>query len=81
MVTLAEPINGTLFFAGEHTMPFFWGCVHGALLSARREYGRITGDFSLFPGGKTAEPRGKREAKMMKIRKKITTVMTKHALT
>ena len=28
--------------AGEHTNPLFWGCVHGALVSAYREAARIT---------------------------------------
>jgi monoamine oxidase len=35
-VTLGEPVEDTLFFAGEHTSRSCCGTVHGALLSGRR---------------------------------------------
>lgn len=48
MTKMSEPVDGKLFFAGEHTCPTFWGCVHGALVSGTREAGRILADKSLL---------------------------------
>jgi len=84
MIALAEPVHGKLFFAGEHTMPVFWGCVHGAIVSARREVGRITHDFSLLMEGegkqktlRSSKSLSKREAKKKKIQGKIQAVQKK----
>ena len=39
---MAEPVDGTLYFAGEHTdLNFQWGTVHGALLSGYRAADQI----------------------------------------
>lgn len=45
---LAEPVGDTLFFAGEGTNPYHWGCVHSAYESGLREAARISGDQSLY---------------------------------
>ncbi|HEX9260371.1 MAG TPA: FAD-dependent oxidoreductase [Acidimicrobiales bacterium] len=42
--TLAEPVGGRLFFAGEATSRRGRATAHGALLSGRREAARIAGD-------------------------------------
>lgn len=45
---LAEPVAGRLFFAGEATNSYHWGCVHSAYDSGLREAARISGDASLY---------------------------------
>src|SRR5439155_26908204 len=47
--TLSEPVGDWLFFAGEATNPFHWGCTHGAYTSGLREAARISGDASILP--------------------------------
>jgi monoamine oxidase len=40
--TMAEPVDNTLFFAGEHTdTTGHWGTVHGALRSGLRAVGQV----------------------------------------
>ncbi|WP_309116583.1 FAD-dependent oxidoreductase [Saccharothrix sp.] len=46
--TLAEPVGDRLFFAGEGTNPYHWGCVHSAYESGLREAARISGDPTLY---------------------------------
>jgi polyamine oxidase len=41
MTTIAEPVGERLFFAGEHTLPSFYGTAHGAMLSGIREADRF----------------------------------------
>ncbi|WP_246291864.1 FAD-dependent oxidoreductase [Lentzea indica] len=48
IATLAEPVGDKLFFAGEGTNPYHWGCVHSAYESGRREAARISGDSALY---------------------------------
>ncbi|MEU3642162.1 FAD-dependent oxidoreductase [Lentzea sp. NPDC034063] len=48
IATLAEPVGNRLFFAGEGTNPYHWGCVHSAYESGRREAARISGDSTLY---------------------------------
>lgn len=48
IATLAEPVRDRLFFAGEDTNPYHWGCVHSAYESGRREAARISGDSALY---------------------------------
>ena len=48
IATLAEPVGDRLFFAGEGTNPYHWGCVHSAYESGRREAARISGDQTLY---------------------------------
>jgi polyamine oxidase len=43
MKALAEPVNDRLAFAGEATVPEFFGTVHGAYQSGVREAERILG--------------------------------------
>jgi CRP-like cAMP-binding protein len=45
---LAEPLDGRLFFAGEATNRYHWGCVHSAYESGLREAARISGDSTLY---------------------------------
>lgn len=79
---MGEPVGGNLFFAGEHTNPLFWGCVHGALVSAYREAARITGDETLMSEGGIAVGVSfgkRRDAKDRKIKDKIAAVKVKAA--
>ncbi|MCC8246662.1 FAD-dependent oxidoreductase [Saccharothrix luteola] len=46
--TLAEPVGDRLYFAGEGTNPYHWGCVHSAYESGLREAARISGDATLY---------------------------------
>ncbi|MEV0674895.1 FAD-dependent oxidoreductase [Actinosynnema sp. NPDC050436] len=46
--TLAEPVGGNLFFAGEATNSYHWGCVHSAYESGLREAARISGNPALY---------------------------------
>lgn len=48
IATLAEPVGDRLFFAGEGTNPYHWGCVHSAYESGLREAARISGDTTLY---------------------------------
>ncbi|GHH33283.1 hypothetical protein GCM10017774_15480 [Lentzea cavernae] len=48
IATLAEPVGDGLFFAGEGTNPYHWGCVHSAYETGRREAARISGDSGLY---------------------------------
>ncbi|WP_089910602.1 FAD-dependent oxidoreductase [Lentzea albida] len=48
IATLAEPMGDSLFFAGEGTNPYHWGCVHSAYESGLREAARISGDHDLY---------------------------------
>ena len=41
MVTLSEPVDDKILFAGEATFPLHYSTVHGALKSGRREFARI----------------------------------------
>jgi monoamine oxidase/CRP-like cAMP-binding protein len=45
---LAEPVDDRLFFAGEGTNPYHWGCVHSAYESGRREAARISGNSAVY---------------------------------
>jgi len=55
--TLAEPLGEHLFFAGEATNRYHWGCAHGAYTSGLREAARITGDSSILPNRHFTENR------------------------
>ncbi|WP_367133524.1 FAD-dependent oxidoreductase [Saccharothrix sp. HUAS TT1] len=48
IATLAEPVGDRLFFAGEGTNPYHWGCVHSAYETGRREAARISGDSTVY---------------------------------
>ncbi|GAA2394686.1 hypothetical protein Cme02nite_54650 [Catellatospora methionotrophica] len=57
---LAEPVAGRLFFAGEATNSYHWGCVHSAYESGLREAARISGDTSLYTAPSAETPRRQR---------------------
>jgi monoamine oxidase len=57
LATLAQPVVGTLFFAGEATSSHQWAYAHGAYLSGLREAAQITGDPSLLPSRNFTENR------------------------
>jgi len=38
---VSEPVNGTLFFAGEHTDPLYYGSLHAAYNSGVRVLGEM----------------------------------------
>ncbi len=58
---LSEPVGDWLFFAGEATNPFQWGCTHGAYISGLREAARISKDASILPVRHFSENRRWRE--------------------
>jgi monoamine oxidase/CRP-like cAMP-binding protein len=55
--TLAEPVDDRLFFAGEGTNPYHWGCVHSAYESGKREASRISGNPALYTPPSTGTSR------------------------
>lgn len=57
---LAEPVGGGLYFAGEATNGYHWGCVHSAYESGLREAARISGDASLYTAPSAETPRRQR---------------------
>ncbi|MFD5829688.1 FAD-dependent oxidoreductase [Lentzea sp. NPDC060358] len=57
IATLAEPVGDALFFAGEGTNPYHWGCVHSAYESGLREAARISGDPALHTPPSAGRPR------------------------
>ena len=48
MESLAEPVGGRLFFAGEATYRHHWGGAHGAFASGLREAARLLADPSIL---------------------------------
>ncbi len=67
IITLAEPVDDRLFFAGEATNGYHWGCVHSAYESGLREAARISGETSLYtpPSAETSR-RQRRDIDRMK---------------
>ncbi len=67
VAALAEPVGGRLYFAGEATNPYHWGCVHSAYESGLREAARISGDTSLYtPPSAESSRRQRRDVDRMK---------------
>jgi monoamine oxidase len=62
--TLAEPVGGRLFFAGEATYRHHWGGAHGAYASGLREAARLTRDATVLPTRVFTENRRWRDAMM-----------------
>ncbi|WP_117208834.1 FAD-dependent oxidoreductase [Allorhizocola rhizosphaerae] len=64
---LAEPVGERLYFAGEGTNTYHWGCVHSAYESGLREAARISGDTTLYtpPSAETSR-RQRRDIDRMK---------------
>ncbi len=62
--TLAEPVGGRLFFAGEATYRHHWGGAHGAYASGLREAARLTRDPTVLPTRVFTENRRWRDAMM-----------------
>lgn len=58
--TLAEPVGDRLFFAGEATNSYHWGCVHSGYESGLREAARIADDPSLYSPPSTETSRRQR---------------------
>lgn len=50
MRVLAAPVGERLLFAGESTVPEYYGTVHAALLSVLREARRVGGEEVTLPG-------------------------------
>ncbi|QIS04667.1 FAD-dependent oxidoreductase [Nocardia brasiliensis] len=65
--TLAEPVGGRLFFAGEATNSFHWGCVHSAYESGLREAARIADAPAIYsPPATETSRRQRRDIERMK---------------
>ena len=64
---LAEPVEERLYFAGEATNGYHWGCVHSAYESGLREAGRISGDPTIYrPPSTETSRRQRRDIDRMK---------------
>jgi len=59
--TIAEPVGGRLFFAGEATYRYHWAGAHGAYASGLREAARLLADPSVLPRRHVTENRRWRE--------------------
>ena len=55
--TLAEPVGGRLFFAGEATYRHHWAGSHGAYASGLREAARLLADPAVMPARNFSENR------------------------
>jgi monoamine oxidase len=55
--TIAEPVGGRLFFAGEATYRYHWAGAHGAYASGLREAARLLADPSVLPRRHVTENR------------------------
>ncbi|MFB8002117.1 FAD-dependent oxidoreductase [Nocardia sp. NPDC056000] len=65
--TLAEPIGDRVYFAGEATNSYHWGCVHSAYESGLREAARIADDPALHtPPATETSRRQRRDIDRMK---------------
>jgi monoamine oxidase len=62
--TLADPVGGRLFFAGEATYRYHWAGAHGAYASGLREAARLLADPSVLPRRHVTENRRWREMMM-----------------
>jgi monoamine oxidase/CRP-like cAMP-binding protein len=60
IAALGGPIGERLFFAGEATNGYHWGCVHSAYESGLREAARISGDASVYSPPSTETSRRNR---------------------
>ncbi|GAB2963600.1 FAD-dependent oxidoreductase [Saccharothrix stipae] len=81
--TLAEPVGDRLFFAGEGTNPYHWGCVHSAYESGRREAARISGDSALYapPSAGTSRRQSRNTDRMLRFVRMRMTHITDRELT
>ncbi|MGX7826330.1 FAD-dependent oxidoreductase [Actinokineospora sp. 24-640] len=66
--TLAEPVGDRLFFAGEGTNPYHWGCVHSAYESGLREAARISGNPAIHtpPSAGTSRRQARNTDRMLR---------------
>jgi monoamine oxidase/CRP-like cAMP-binding protein len=81
--TLAEPVGDRLFFAGEGTNPYHWGCVHSAYESGRREAARISGKSDIYtpPSAGTSRRQARNIDRMMRFVRMRVTHITERELT
>ncbi|MEU4442321.1 FAD-dependent oxidoreductase [Actinosynnema sp. NPDC050801] len=81
--TLAEPVGDRLFFAGEGTNPYHWGCVHSAYESGLREAARISGDSALYtpPSAGTSRRQSRNTDRMLRFARMRMTHITDRELT
>ncbi|WP_033439632.1 FAD-dependent oxidoreductase [Saccharothrix sp. NRRL B-16314] len=81
--TLAEPVDDRLFFAGEGTNPYHWGCVHSAYESGRREAARISGDSAVYtpPSAGTSRRQSRNTDRMLRFVRLRMTHITERELT
>ncbi|WP_158851416.1 FAD-dependent oxidoreductase [Saccharothrix deserti] len=81
--TLAEPVGDRLFFAGEGTNPYHWGCVHSAYESGRREAARISGNSATYtpPSAGTSRRQSRNTDRMLRFVRMRMTHITERELT
>jgi monoamine oxidase len=83
MATLAEPVDDRLFFAGEGTNPYHWGCVHSAYESGSREAARISGNSAIYtpPSAGTSRRQARNIDRMLRFVRMRMTHITEPELT
>ncbi|MEU4765874.1 FAD-dependent oxidoreductase [Actinosynnema sp. NPDC023794] len=81
--TLAEPVGDRLYFAGEGTNPYHWGCVHSAYESGLREAARISGNPTLYtpPSAGTPRRRTRNTDRVLRFARMRMTHITERELT
>ncbi|WP_434443684.1 FAD-dependent oxidoreductase [Lentzea sp. E54] len=83
IATLAEPVGDRLFFAGEGTNPYHWGCVHSAYESGLREAARISGNSALHtpPSAGKSRAQSRNTDRMLRFVRMRMNHLTDHELT
>lgn len=81
--TLAEPVGDRLFFAGEATNPYHWGCVHSAYESGTREAARISGNSAVHtpPSAGTSRRQSRNTDRMLRFLRMRMAHVTERELT
>jgi monoamine oxidase len=80
--TLAEPVGGRVFFAGEATYRHHWAAAHGAYASGLREVARLTRDPTILAARTFTENRRWREMMLRATRlfNVLSTALSQEAL-
>ncbi|GAA3990798.1 hypothetical protein GCM10022247_07010 [Allokutzneria multivorans] len=83
IATLAEPLGDKVFFAGEGTNHYHWGCVHSAYESGLREAARISGNSEVYtpPSAGTSRRQNRNTDRMLRFVRMRMTHISQHELT
>ncbi len=83
IATLAEPVGDKVFFAGEGTNNYHWGCVHSAYESGLREAARISGNSEVYtpPSAGTSRRQNRNTDRMLRFVRMRMTHISQRELT